>query len=173
MLLACQPDDLELRASLEAAGLNVVDTLDWSSGDVSHAHGSLASSDVLLSQRFHAALAGALAGAQVYSFGDDPKLSDLQEMLPGMVTYLRDIRSGELAQTSAVPSAHTSETVALASSRINADLKLLFGDASIRRSPSMRRRAGSLALVLAAVGMRVPVITRSIAKRALAVGNSQ
>ena len=93
--VACQPEDLDHIDKINNHGVQIDRTLDWRHGDPLLAVSDLHSNDIVISQRFHAALLSAIAGLRVYVIGHDPKLEDLATtILPKVIFPLNNADIG-------------------------------------------------------------------------------
>ena len=102
--VACQPEDRGLIDQIEEHGVEIAHTLDWRHGDPLRAVSDLRTKDIVISQRFHAALLAAIVGLRVYVVGHDPKLKDLattilpQAIFPLNGDYVSDTKQAEQLQ---------------------------------------------------------------------------
>ena len=95
--IACQPADIKCLAELESFGFRLTGVSDWSHGEPDRSALDLCRGDIIVSQRFHAALLGALVGVAVYTFGVDPKINDLSaSIFPGYIKVLGGTGSAKL-----------------------------------------------------------------------------
>ena len=169
-ILACQPQDLSVRAWLEAAGLSIAEEIDWTGGETDRVGVDLGPRDFLLAQRFHAALGGALSGAAVVSFGADPKLKDLEEMLPGAINFV-DFRPGAMVSATSYQKLVDRKRPLELRNRIETDLQIIFDrTAGTGRKPSVGRTLLSGVVIFGAGAVRAPLLVKTKLRRVLRGG---